>query len=67
MNFIFADSGKRYICDVKNSRLMHVLPISVNDRVILSFREGFIAKLRICEVRENNTSRKFPNLQYSHF
>ena len=26
------------------------LPISINDRVILSFREGFIfTKLRICE------------------
>ena len=29
-------------CDVKESRLGHDLPISVNDRVILSFLEDFI-------------------------
>ena len=51
VNFIFANSIKRHICDVQNSRLMHDLPISVIDRVILQFGEGFIfAKLRICEV-----------------
>ena len=50
-NFIFANSIKRHISDVKNSRLMQVIPISINDRVILPFLEGFIfTKLRICEV-----------------
>ena len=50
-NFIFANSVKRHICDVKNSRLSHDLHISVNDRVISPFREDLIfTKLRICEV-----------------
>ena len=40
--FIFANSIKRHISDVKNLRLMQDLPISVNDRVILPFCEGFI-------------------------
>ena len=45
-NFIFADSVKRHICDVKNSRLGPDLPIFVKNRVILPFREDFIfAKL----------------------
>ena len=50
-NFIFANSVKRHICGVKNSRQGHNLSISVNDRVISAFREDFIfTKLRICEV-----------------
>ena len=50
-NFIFANSIKRHNSDVKNSRLRQDLPISINDRVILPFREGFIfTKLRISEV-----------------
>ena len=50
-NFIFANSVKRNICDVKYSRLRHDLPISVNDRVISPLREDFIFTiLRICEV-----------------
>ena len=50
-NFIFANSIKRHISDVKNSRLRQDLPMSINERVILPFRVGFIfAKLRICEV-----------------
>ena len=36
-NFIF-----RPICDIKNLRLGHDLPLSVNDRVISLFCEGFI-------------------------
>ena len=36
-NFIFVNS----ISDVENSRLRQYLPISINDRVILPFREGF--------------------------
>ena len=50
-NIIFANGIKRNICDVKNLRQRHDLPISVNDRVILPFHKGFIfTKLRICEV-----------------
>ena len=50
-NFIFANSIKRHISDVKNSRLRQYLPIAINDRVILPFREVYIfTKLRICEV-----------------
>ena len=49
--FFFANSIKRHISDVKNSQLRQDLPISINDRVILPFREGFIfTKLRMCEV-----------------
>ena len=41
-NFIFANSFKRHVCDVKNSRIRHDL--SVNDRVISPFCEDFIFK-----------------------
>ena len=48
-HFIFANIIKSHISDVKNSRLIQELPLSINDRVILPFREGFIfTKLRIC-------------------
>ena len=51
-NFIFANSIKKHI--KKNSRLRQDLPISINDRVMLPFREGFIfTKLCICEVSQN--------------
>ena len=50
-NFIFANSVKRHICDVKKSQLGHDLPTSVNDRAISLIREGFIfTKLCIGEV-----------------
>ena len=50
-NFIFTNSAKTHIFDVKNSRQERDLPISVNDRVISQIHEDFIfAKLRICEV-----------------
>ena len=50
-NFIFANSLKRHICDVKNLQLGHDLPISVKDILISPFREDFIfTKLRLCEV-----------------
>ena len=42
--FISANSIKRHISDLKNSRLRQDLPISINDRVILPFREGFILR-----------------------
>ena len=49
-NFISANSIKRHISDVKNSRLRQELPISIKDRVILPFWEGFIfTKLHISE------------------
>ena len=58
-HFIFANSVKRHICDVKNSRLGHDQPVSVNDRLIFPFREDFIfTKLRIYEVSENKTLAK---------
>ena len=50
-NFILVKSIKRHFSDVKNSRLRQDLPISIKDRVILPFREGFIfMNLRICKV-----------------
>ena len=50
-NFIFANSIKRHICDSQSSGLRHGLHVSVNNRLNLLFREGFIfTKLRICEV-----------------
>ena len=50
-NFILANSIKRHVSDVKKSRLRQDLPISINERVILPFCEGFIfTKLCICEV-----------------
>ena len=56
-NFIFANSIKRHIYDVRNSRLWHDIRISVNDRVILPFHECFIfTKLR--KFRENKTLAK---------
>ena len=62
-NFIFANSIKRHISDVKNWQLRHDLPISINDRVILPFREGFIfTKLR--SFPKIKSLRKCSNLQY---
>ena len=43
-NFLFANSAKRHIWDVLNSRLGHDLPISVDDRMISPFREDFISQ-----------------------
>ena len=48
-NFIFANSVKRHIYDVKYSRLGHDFSISVNDRVISPFREEFVFT-KLCEV-----------------
>ena len=41
-NFIFANSVKTHICDVKKLQKWRDLPISVNERVISPIREGFI-------------------------
>ena len=58
-NIIFANRVKRHICDIKNPRQGHDLPTSVNYRVILPFREGFIlTKIRNRESRENKTISK---------
>ena len=57
--FIFANSIKRHISGVDNSRLRQDLPISINERVVLPFREGFIfTKLRICEVSRDLSPRE---------
>ena len=54
-----AKSVKRHICDFQNSQLVHGLPISVDERVIFTFREDFIfTKLRICEVSRKQTLAK---------
>ena len=58
---IFARSVKRYICGVKNLRLGHDLPISVNDRVISPFHEESMHMRSFAIVKP---SRIFPNLQY---
>ena len=48
---MFSNGIKRHISDVKKSRLRQDLPISINERVILPFRDSFIyTKLRICDV-----------------
>ena len=39
---IFANSIKKHISEVKNSRLRKDLSISINTRVILPFRESFM-------------------------
>ena len=51
---------KRHICDVKNLRLWHDWPLSVNDSVISLFHKGLISKKNL----KNNNSWTFPNLQY---
>ena len=74
-NFIFANGIKRHICDVENSRLRHDLHISVKDRVISPFHEGFIWRnFAYGKFHENKNldmqsftkikpSQNFPNLQ----
>ena len=56
-NFIFLNSVKRHICDIK-IRDWHVLPSTVNDRVI---SPGFYFYMRSFAKRK--PSRKFLNLQ----
>ena len=63
-NSIFEKNIKRHISNLKNSRLRQGLPISINDRVILPFRDGFIfTKLRknkgIAKIFEFTLSRKY--------
>ena len=47
---IFPNSVKRHICGGLNSWLGHDLPISVNNREISPFREGFIF-MKLCILR----------------
>ena len=55
-SFIFVNSDLRHICDDKNSRLEHDLPILVNGRVILPFaRILFSWNLAYAKFRENKT------------
>ena len=50
-DILFSRIALKHIYNAKNSRLWHVLPLSVDDRVISPFLEGLIfTKLRICEV-----------------
>ena len=64
-NFLFENSVKRHICDVKYSLLRHVLPISVNDRVSSSFREGFLGETsHVRCFAKLKLSRKFQILHY---
>ena len=59
MNFIFANCIKRHISDVENSRLRQDLPISINDRVILPFREGLFSRIfTYAKFRENKVLAK---------
>ena len=58
-NYIFANSFKIHICELKKSEVRHDFPISVKDKVISPFREGFVfTKLRICEVLRKQNPRK---------
>ena len=65
-NFIFANSIKMHISDVKNSRLRQDLPLSINDRVILPIHEGFyFHKTSLMpSFAKIKSSRIFSNLQY---
>ena len=68
-NSIFANSIKIHICDVRNSRVGHDLPTSVNDSGFAISRGFIFAKVLFsrnfayAKFRENKPPRKFPNLQ----
>ena len=58
-NFIFANSIKRHVCAVRNSRLGHDIPISVNNRVICHFARVLISRnFAIVKFWENKTLAK---------
>ena len=63
--FIFANSVKRYSCDIKKSRLGHDLSISLNDRVISPFPDDFFfhETSHMRRFAKINPLRKYPNLQ----
>ena len=60
-DFIFSKSVKRHICNFKNLRLGHDLPIPINVRLISLFCESFIfMKLGTCaKFREINPRKNF--------
>ena len=60
-NLIFANSVKRYICNVENSWPWHELPTSVNDRVISPWFY-FHESSHMRSLAKTKPSRKFPNL-----
>ena len=62
-NFIFANSIKRHISDVKNSRLRQDLPISINDSdFVISRGFYFYETSPMRSFAKIKSSRKFPNL-----
>ena len=66
-NFTFVKSVKRHINDVKNSRLGHDLPTSVNDIVISPFREGIFSRnFAYAKFRENKTLVKISEFTVYH-
>ena len=63
---MFTISVKRPVYDFKNLLLRHSLHISVNNRVISTFHEGFaFTKLRRCEVSQIKTLVKVFNFTVS--
>ena len=65
-NFIFANSVKRHICDVKIMRFGHDLLISVNDSDFTITR-GFYFHVtsHMRSLAKIKHSQNFPNLQYT--
>ena len=63
-NFIFVNSIKRHISDVKNSQLRQDLPISINERAIFISRGFYFHEtLHMQSFPKIKSSRKFTNLQ----
>ena len=61
-NFIFANSVKRHIIHVRNSRLWHDLPTSKKTKCFRQFpRVLFLRNSAFAKIKP---SGKFPNLQY---
>ena len=60
-NFIFVKNVKRHVCDVKDLRLVHDLPTSVNGRVISPFPEGFISMKLVSQ--KSTLVKTFLNVQ----
>ena len=64
-NFIFGNSIKRHITDLKNSRRWQDLPISIKDRVFLPFREGFCENKVLAKISEFTVPKLKRNVQFS--
>ena len=63
-HFIFANSVKRDICHIKNSRLGHDIPTSVNDSDIAISRGFYFHETSHMRSFAKITLAKFPNFQY---